>query len=457
MIDTSLHRGLAVRLTAAITMLLILDALACYYTAAHFSNLVYDRWLIDSARSLSRAIKIQDQTVLFDLPHVARDIFQFDEIDKTYFRVTSARGDFIAGDAQLPNSGAVALGENRLTDTRIAGERARLVAISVRPTNDSTAILIEVAETLNKRARLQREVVLAMVAPQLGLLAIAIVLAWFGISLGLRPLTNLGIQLEARSHNNLAPVPEQGLPREARILVSKINDLLARLEQAMGAQKRFLLDAAHQLRTPLAAVLLYVERAERAYQTHGSPDGRHALGQLHNAANRATRLCQQLLALARAEPDVAVHFEPTDLVALARTIGEEWIARALAQQSDFGLAVPERDIVIMGNAGLLGDLISNLIDNALCYAGSGSRVTLTVHDSPTPSIVVEDDGPGIAPEERDRIFERFYRLQNPKVPGCGLGLAIVREIVKSHSGKIEVEPGQGSKGARFTISFAATK
>jgi two-component system sensor histidine kinase TctE len=277
-------------------------------------------------------------------------------------------------------------------------------------------------------------------------------LAWLGVSRGLKPLTDLASQIEARDHNNLSPVPQTGLPREARVLAARINELLARLGSAIRAQKRFVADAAHQLRTPLAAVMLQVERAERA------PDGateREALRALHRSVERAGRMTQQLLALARTDPEAinAVELKSLDLVALARRVGEEWIPRALKRDIDFGLIVPSGPVLIAGDDRLLSELLSNLIDNALRYCGAAGRVSVIVEGGPQPTLAVQDDGPGIPEDERVRIFERFYRVPGSSGDGCGLGLAIVEEIARMHRSTVEVSTGTDARGSRFTVVF----
>lgn len=449
--EFSLRRALAVRLTSAIVALLALDAVACYYTAEHFANLVYDRWLIDSTRSLGQALKVTDGHVVFDLPHVALEVFQFDEVDKTYFRIASKRSGFVAGYQGLPVPPLPAQLPLQLFDEYMDGRSVRLVATQLKFPEIDDKVTVEVAETLNKRARLAHEILLAMVAPQLALLIVGIGLLWFGIGLGLKPLTDLAAQIETRDHDNLAAVPEEKLPLEARTLVSKINDLLARLSNVLQSQRRFLTDAAHQLRTPLAAIMLYAERAQRAAQ---SVEEQQALHGLHSAVERAARLSHQLLALARAEQGAGVASPLTkiDLCELARTIGEEWIQRALHQRADFGLVVPSAAVWIDGNNDLLGEMLSNLLDNAIRYGGAGCEVTLTVAADPAPALIVEDDGPGIPEGDRPHIFERFYR-GSAGGRGCGLGLAIVKDIAGLHGAIARFGPGQNGIGTRFVIEF----
>jgi two-component system sensor histidine kinase TctE len=450
--DRSLRVGLLSRLGPVLVLLLTLDAVACYFTALHFANLVYDRWLIDSTRSLAQAVRSEQGRIEFDVPRVALQIFQFDEVDRTYFKIVSARRGFLAGDNGLPGDPAVPSNGIRLADATLQGQRVRVVSTRIAPPGTDDSVTVSIAETLIKRTTLARDILLAMVAPQVALVGIASLLAWLGISRGLKPLTDLAAQIEARDQNNLTPVPQAGLPREARVLAERINALLVRVDSAIRAQKRFVADAAHQLRTPLAAVMLHAEWAQRA------PDGateREALRALHRSVERAGRVSQQLLSLARTDPGAtnAVELKPLDLVALARRVGEEWIPRALKRDIDFGLIVPDTPVRITGDDRLLSELLSNLIDNALRYSSPEGRVSVIVEAGLQPKLAVQDDGPGIPEHERVRIFERFYRMPGSDGDGCGLGLAIVEEIARLHSSTVEVSTGSDARGSRFTVVF----
>jgi two-component system, OmpR family, sensor histidine kinase TctE len=309
-----------------------------------------------------------------------------------------------------------------------------------------------VGETVNKRATLLSEILLEMVLPQLGLLLGALLFVRFAVDRGLRPLTVVSAAIEARGHDLLTPVSEDGLPWEARILVTRINDLLGRLEQTITAQRRFVADAAHQLRTPLAAVSLHAERAQRSLD----PESRdQALRGLQASVGRAARVTQQLLALARSGPEAAAThtLSRLDLGAIARTAGETWIGPALTRNMDFGFVAPEQPVMIQGHTGLLEELINNLIDNALRYCPEGSSITLSVSGSRLPELSVTDDGPGVPEAERERIFERFHRGATADAQGCGLGLAIVREIAIVHGASVNVEAGREGRGARFIVRF----
>jgi two-component system sensor histidine kinase TctE len=449
----SLRFGLLLRLASVLFVLLTLDAFACYYTALHFANLVYDRWLIDSDRSLATAVHAQDGRVAIDLPHSALEVFQFDEVDTTYYRVDSDRVGFIGGEHRLQPMKDLQAGAVRLGDSLIDGRRVRLVSVRLPDPVANDAVTVSVAETLIKRSTLTREIVVAMIAPQVALLAVALGLAWVNINRGLKPLTDLANAIEGRDHDNLVPVSEQGLPKEARVLVTRLNELFARVNAAIQSQDRFLADAAHQLRTPLAAVVLHADAAERAVDSEAR---RRALRSLRASIDRAARLVQQLLLLMRTGPEAAAaaHFSAVDLTALVRRVGEEWVPQMLARGIDFGLAVPREPAPVSADESLLGELLSNLLDNARRYGRPSGRVTLGVVAGTSPTVYVEDDGPGIDAAEQTRIFERFYRSPGTDGEGCGLGLAIVKEIAKLHQAIVRVDSDSQSGGTRVSVIFA---
>jgi len=450
--ERSLRSGLTLRVLAVALLLLVLDGIYCYALSAHFANLAYDRWLIDDAGSLAQALSVENGRASVVLPRVALAIFKFDDYDQTYYRVSTADGRVLANDGALPDVAPGADGKPLLTSMTIDGMPMRIVATQVRIPGSADVIHLVVGETVNKRATLLSEILLEMALPQLGLLLGALLFVRFAVDRGLRPLTVVSAAIEARGHDLLTPVSEEGLPWEARILVSRINDLLGRLEQTISAQRRFVADAAHQLRTPLAAVSLHAERAQR------SPDSEsrdHALRGLQTAVVRAARVTQQLLALARSGPEAAESrtLSRLDLTVLARTAGENWIGPALARHIDFGFVAPDYPVMIQGHAGLLEELLNNLIDNALRYCPEGASVTVTVCAGAFPELSVTDDGPGIAEAERERIFERFHRGATGDAEGCGLGLAIVREIATVHGAAVKAQPGRDAQGTSFVVRF----
>jgi two-component system sensor histidine kinase TctE len=450
--ERSLRSGLTLRVLAVALLLLVLDGIYCYALSAHFANLAYDRWLIDDAGSLAQALTVENGKTSVVLPRVALAIFKFDDYDQTSYRIVTAQGHILANDGTLPDLAPGPDGKPRLTSMTIAGVPMRLVSTEVKVPASSEVVRLIVGETVNKRATLLSEILLEMALPQLGLLLGALLFVRFAVDRGLRPLTVVSAAIEARGQDLLTPVSEAGLPSEARILVTRINDLLARLQQTFTAQRRFVSDAAHQLRTPLATVSLHAERARR------SPDSEsrnQALRALQSSIGRAARVTQQLLALARSGPEAAATrtLSPLDLGALARSAGENWIGLALGRRIDFGFVAPDQPVMIQGHAGLLEELINNLIDNALRYCPEGSSVTLSVTGGPRPELAVTDDGPGIPESERERIFERFHRGASEDAEGCGLGLAIVREIATVHDATVKAESGREGRGTRFVVRF----
>ena len=455
--DSSLRVGLLLRVGLGFLFLLLLDALFCYYMALHFSGVVYDHWLVDSTESLGKALRVDAGRIRLDLPEDALKVFRFDALDRTYFRVDSRRQGPVAGDTGLLAPAAEAtLAVPRMADGAVAGQRVR-AAISTMELADDV-VTLEVAETLEKRGTLAREILVAMVTPQVVLLAVAMFLSWLGIVRGLRPLTDLATALQGRSHESLDPVPEEGVPAESLVLVERLNELLARVREVVDSQRRFVANAAHQLRTPLAAIYVHTDRALRATDENVRQD---ALVAAQGSARRASRAVQQLLALARAEPGGGARpeFYSFDLAAMAREVGMQWVAVAIERGVDFGLEVPEDEVMVVGHEGLLSELLGNLVDNALRYGRTGGAVTVSVSRMPdgSPLLMVEDDGPGVPAELRARVFERFFRIEGSAGEGCGLGLAIVSEIAQLHGAEARfLVPGNGV-GAHVAVIFAGAK
>ena len=450
--ERSLRSSLTLRVLAVALLLLILDAISCYALAAHFANLAYDRWLIDDAGSLAQALTVDNGKVSVVLPRVALAIFKFDDYDQTYYRISTTDGRVLANDGALPDLQPGSDGKPVLSSMTLVGVPLRVVASEAKVPGSNEVVHLVVGETVRKRATLLSEILLEMALPQLGLLVGALLFVRFAVDRGLKPLTVLSAAFEARGHDLLTPVSEAGLPWEARILVTRINDLLGRLEQTITSQRRFVADAAHQLRTPLAAVSLHAERAQRSLDAESR---NQALRSLQAAVGRAARVTQQLLALARSGPEAASTrtLSQLDLAALARSAGETWIGPALARHMDFGFVAPEQPVMIQGHTGLLEELINNLIDNALRYCPEGASVTLSVSGSRVPELSVTDDGPGVPEAERERIFERFHRGETADAEGCGLGLAIVREIATVHGATVNAESGREGRGTRFVVRF----
>ncbi|MET0218786.1 MAG: sensor histidine kinase N-terminal domain-containing protein [Burkholderiales bacterium] len=440
-----------------LTLLFAADAVFCYGLAFQFADLAYDRALASEAIALAGRVRLEGGLVRVDVPAAALQVFEVDELDRRFYRVSDDRGDFVFGHRELasPPSDPLRGGKPMFYDSRFLGEPLRLAAVAVplAGSEASSRAIVAVGETLVKRRILAREILVGMLLPQVILLALAAVLVWFGVARGLRPLEALADAIRRRSHRDLSPLEERTAPQEVRPMVGAINGLLERLGATLAAQRRFVADAAHQLRTPLAGLKTQTELALRERDPAAVL---HSLAQIQSASERSAHLVNQLLALARAEPgaDRPDRFQSVDVNQLAKETTSDWVAAALKKSIDLGFEGAARAANVTGDAVLLRELISNLLDNAVRYTPGGGRVTVRVKgEALAISLSVEDDGPGIAVAERERVFERFHRILGTGQEGCGLGLAIVREIVERHHADVSVNSGADGRGTLVAVCF----
>jgi two-component system sensor histidine kinase TctE len=322
-------------------------------------------------------------------------------------------------------------------------------------------VLVQVAETLQARTQLANEIIKGVIVPQFIVLPLALLLVWLALTRGLAPLTALQARIRRRRPEDRSPIDARAAPEEIAPLVESFNDLLARLSASIQVQKRFIADAAHQMKTPLAGLRTQSELALR--QTDPA-ELRRSLRQIAAATERATRLINQLLALARAEHGgaEAPAFEVIDFARMTREAVRDWVPLAIDRQIDLGVDVTTDEANILGHALMLREMLGNLIDNALRYTPAGGTVTARVQrDGDEVVLEVEDTGPGIAESERARVFDRFYRVLGSRADGSGLGLAIVREIVEQHDAQVTIHaPARAHDpklpGALFRVRFTRT-
>jgi two-component system sensor histidine kinase TctE len=308
---------------------------------------------------------------------------------------------------------------------------------------------VYVGETTVKRDRLARDLLLQSIFPELLIAVATLVIVWFGVKQGLRPLARLSEEIKSRSAGDLRPVDASGAPEEARPLVGALNGLLEEVSAASRRQQRFLANAAHQLRTPLAGLQTHTELALAQPLPEAS---RAQVEQVHKATIRTGRLANQLLALARVEPGTRPSRAPLDLKSLIEGDADAWVHQALARDIDLGFELESAPVD--GDAFLLREALANLVHNSLEYSPRGARVTVrTGRRYAAPFLEVEDDGPGIAPAERERVLERFYRVPGTPGTGSGLGLAIVGDIAASHGATLVISEGIGGRGCRVGITF----
>ncbi len=456
----TLRTRLLLWVSGPLLALWVISTLIDHEVAKGFVNLNYDRALLDTALDLGRNVRESGNQLYLDLPQPVIEMLISGEQGRFYYRANGPRGEYITGDPDLPEPPPEAQ-EDRVTyyDALYRNQPIRAVAlrVPVRPGSGKGAILIQVAERSTLRADFARQIMLRMMLPQGILVLLAALAVWFGVGIGLRTLISIRREIESRSHVDLSPIGEQGAPAEVQPLVRAMNDLLSRLSAALAAQQRFIADAAHQLRTPVAALKTQAEIATRQVR-----DGEIAatVQQLRIAADHAARLVSQLLTLARAEPGShrSVMRHSVGLTLLAREITGEWVPRALTRGIDLGFDDDSPPTVISADSFLISEMLNNLLDNAIQYTPEGGRVTVRVRQQGEQIMLeVEDDGPGIPESERNKVFERFYRIPGGGPEGCGLGLAIVREIAQGHQAAVDIHAGADGRGVRLTVTFPLTQ
>lgn len=310
---------------------------------------------------------------------------------------------------------------------------------------------ISVAQPMTVRTDLAAKAALHTLIPVIVLVPVLALLIWLVVSRELRPLKDLARLVSARTPDTLDPFKEDGVPEEARPLVKSLNDLLARLKAAFDTQRHFIADAAHELRTPLTALQLQTQLVERAIS---DVERAAALNDLKQGLGRTIHMVHQLLTLARQEPGaVEQPFAEVLLADLVRQVVADHAPVAGAKNIDLGAAAFDPAACIKGDREALRTLLANLVSNAVRYSPAGGRVDVSCGiASQRPYLEVADNGPGIPPEERERVFDRFYRYGSEEPPGCGLGLAIVRSIAIRHGASVDLGNAGGS-GLVVKIAF----
>jgi two-component system sensor histidine kinase TctE len=454
--ERRLRSVLIASLLAPLLALLVLDTAVSWWTASRLADQAYDRGLHEIAREAALHVRDGPQGPWLQLSAAAQQALLVDQDDRLALRIWTEDGRPLGGDGDLQPPARLPARDGRpaFYASWLHGEPVR-VAVSWQPyeENGRGRVLVQVAESLHKRHRLAWEIVGSIVAAQVVLIGMACAAVYWGVAQGLKPLNALGRAVSRRSHQDLSPLDADRAPAEVRPLVEEVNALMLRLGATLDAQNRFVADAAHQLKTPVAGLKAQIELA---LGEDDLPRVRHSLAQVYVSAERLSRIVQQLLALARNEPGAvaAMQLQSVDLEAFALEICMEWVPQALRRSIDLGFDGEQRPAVIDADPDRLRDLVNNLIDNAVRYSREGGRVTVTVRDSGAErTLSISDDGPTIPPQERTRVFERFHRLLGGKAEGSGLGLAIVSEIAALHGARITVGEDHDGTGNTFTVHF----
>jgi len=446
-----------------------------WLVAQGLANKPFDRALVYNVQALAQLVKpAPEGRAQFSLPLPASQLLRADETDLVYYQVRGSLGEHLGGDRDLPlpktrnrpegeESFEVALRDDEMRGLEV---RVAWTWVLIDAARNRHA-LVQVAETREKRSVLATEIIKGVMLPQFAILPLAVLLVWLALVRGIKPLSRLEARIRARKPDDLSPLDDKAVPLEVAPLVVSVNDLLERLKDSIATQKRFLADAAHQLKTPLAGLRMQADLAQRSGASEA--ELKHSLQLIGRASVQATHTVNQLLSLARAESGgQQVSRQRCNLVDIVSEVLQDSFVRAMDKGLDLGYDGVQphvRGTQLLGNETLLKEMVRNLVDNAIAYTGSTPErqgvVTVRVLVDPYSQALVlqvEDNGPGIPVAERELVFQPFYRALGTNVDGSGLGLPIVREIAQLHGASISVDashPGHPLPGALFTVRFGA--
>lgn len=488
-----------------------------WLVARGIANAPYDRALSSAARLLAREAASDDRDALARTAALIDDLRRGQD-DRAWYRVQDAQGRLLAGDAALPPpqlEQSPTPGVVYLRDAELHGRSVRVADLWVVPGRSAAAgaaagdqrmaletsgadvgtaepnalaaptgplatlgtpsasdpprdglLLVQLAETRARQTRLARDIVSGVLLPLFALVPLAILLLWVALARGIKPLSVVEDRIRERRPDDLSPIDAATVPLEVASMVLALNLLLGKLADSIRTQKRFLADAAHQLKTPLAGLRMQADLAQR--EGANTDELKRSLQQIGRSTMRATHTVNQLLALARAEGRAGLPaHQPCDLALLTIDVVHEVLPRAMDRALDLGYEGAEpgtRGVSLLGNATLLRELIRNLLDNAINYTpsqpGHPGVITARVRAGLANEVLleVEDSGPGIAEADRELVFEPFYRVLGNEADGSGLGLPIVMEIARQHGASVSVQdarPFQQPPGTRFCVRFPA--
>ena len=427
-----------------------------YHNAADTATVVHDRLLLGSARRIAEQVRYDDGALQVVIPPAALELFQSSDNDRIYYRVAAANGSLLAGYAELPvPPGPVEAEESIYFDATYRGEPVRAVAFAqpVFAAPGEGLVLIEVAQTLQSHTTLTHQIWANTMRQQFLILALAVLMVLIGLRRGLLPVLRLRERVQRRRPGALEPLDAAPVPSELTPLVHAINDYVRRLDDYMSAHNRFIANASHQLHTPLTLLNTQVNYALRSDDV-ASKD--HALRAIHDGVQQGIRVANQLLTLSTAESAVAhsLRQSDVDLVEVVKRVLEESATAAQAKNIDLGFELHGGPTVVRAMPAMLHELVSNLVDNALRYTPAGGVVTAIAEARDGANFLrIADNGPGIPLDERERVFERFYRLRQDRSDGCGLGLPIVREIAVASGAHVTLSDPSSGTGLVVTVTF----
>ena len=446
-------------LLVSLAIVIAINSFSVYRNATDAANTAYDRSLLVAARVIAERVDLDHGKVVVEVPYIAMDFIETGVRGRVYYRVGGLKGEPVSGYDDLPD---LPPGIERSQDysalvrfyfARYRGETVRVAALH-QPVQEGDArgmAMVQVAETLDSREALTRQILLTTLYRQMLLVLMAVLAVLLAVRYALRPLGRLRADLESRRADELSHMDSRSVPSEVRPIVVAMNQYVSRLRALIVAHERFVADASHQLRTPLTLLKTQAELAIR--ETH---QGRLAetLSALHRSVSDAVHLANQLLSRARAENSIAAcSFAPLDLIAVARQVCLELAPDAVAKRIDLSFE-GAGDVAVNGDATLLHELVENVVDNAIRYTPADGKVVVRVlaRDG-AADLEVEDSGAGIPAEERERVFEPFARLTSGESQGSGLGLAIVSDIARAHGATIRLLHADHAMGLKFCARF----
>ena len=456
--DISLRRRVATWLLPSLLILLLINAVLSYLGALAAVNRAYDRSLTASIRSIAERVHSLEGNISVDVPYSAFEVFEAGVQERIFYAVVGPDGRVITGyDDLLPPAGVLEDDVPRIADGMYRNEGVRVGAMKKRlydpALTGGDAATIVFAETTESRVVLARELFFDSLRRQLLLVALGAVVLAFALASAFRPLLDLRAAILKRDVEDLTPIAPAGVPAEVRPLIDAINHHTERLSGMLAARRRFLADAAHQIRTPLAVLTTQAEYGQRL---HGPAEIQTIFKGMLGTLRGTRRMADQMLALSHVESaDRSIQAQQAvDISRLARDVALELAPVALRRHIDLAFE-DGGEAWIDGNLQMLHELVSNLLDNAIRYSPERTQVVVATGVSADRiALCVSDQGPGIPPDEREKVFNRFYRiLGQDKAPGSGLGLAIVREIVLTHGGSIHLEDGADGRGLMVIVEF----
>lgn len=457
----SLRRALLLNLLVPTSVLAVALGVAGVLLINKTIERAYDRVLDGSAKAIAERISVEDSEIVVDLPQVALGMLETRANDSVYYSVSYDR-KLVTGYPDLPLAAPANIHAGSIShlDFSYKGAPVRLAAMIEPVYGKPLPVLVEVAETTNGRTAAQQELLFALAALEFGIIVTAAALGWLAVQRGLSPLIDLGREIDRRqirAGKSLEPLNLASIPYEVHPPIRAMNQLFGRLEAAMQVIRDFIADASHQMKTPLASLRVHLALLQR--DIRDQPESLETIAEIDRSTRHLDRLVVQLIAMARAEKsavaDEDVQSGPTDLTASASEAVGIMAPLASARNVELAFESEINSAPVWADPSALHDILTNLIDNAIRYNTNGGSVVVRVFsEEGRYAVRISDDGPGIALEHRERVFDRFYRVPASDRPaGSGLGLSIVRSLLQQSGGTISLTDGIEGVGLVVVVSF----